>query len=49
MDWVPRETRRKAKLIEAAIRAAKQRLGREPSEEEIAAELGISPSDSGSG
>jgi RNA polymerase sigma factor for flagellar operon FliA len=45
MDWVPRETRRKAKLIEAAIRAAKQRLGREPSEEEIAAELGISPSD----
>ena len=45
MDWVPRETRKKAKLIEAAIRAAKQRLGREPSEEEIAAELGISPSD----
>ena len=45
MDWVPRETRRKAKLIEAAIRAAKQRLGREPSEEEIAAELQISPSD----
>jgi len=45
MDWVPRETRRKAKLIEAAIHAAKQRLGREPSEEEIAAELRVSLGD----
>jgi RNA polymerase sigma factor FliA len=45
MDWVPRETRRKAKAIEAAIHAAKQRLGREPSEEEISAELQISLTD----
>ena len=42
-DWVPRETRRKAKVIESAIHKAKQRFGREPSEEEIAAELGIAP------
>ena len=42
-DWAPRDTRRKAKAIESAIHAAKQRLGREPSEEEIAAELGIAP------
>jgi RNA polymerase sigma factor for flagellar operon FliA len=42
MDWVPRETRKRSKLIEAAIQRAKQRLGREPAEEEIAAELAIS-------
>jgi RNA polymerase sigma factor for flagellar operon FliA len=41
MDWAPRETRKRSKLIEAAIHRAKQRLGREPGEEEIAAELGI--------
>ena len=43
MDWVPRETRRKARAIETAIHATKQRLGREPSEEEIAQALEISP------
>ena len=42
MDWAPRETRKRAKLIEAAIHRAKQKFGREPSEEEIAAELNIS-------
>jgi RNA polymerase sigma factor for flagellar operon FliA len=41
MDWVPRDTRQKTKLIEAAIFKAKQRLVREPAEEEIAAELNI--------
>jgi RNA polymerase sigma factor for flagellar operon FliA len=41
MDWVPRETRKKDRLIGAAIHRAKQRLGREPLEEEIAAELEI--------
>ena len=45
MDWAPRETRRKSKLIEAAIHRAQQRLGREPSEEEIAAELEIAPAE----
>jgi len=42
LDWAPRDTRKKSKVIEAAIHKSKQRLGREPSEEEIAAELGIS-------
>ena len=42
MDWAPRETRKKAKMIEAAIHKAKQRFHREPAEEEIAFELGIS-------
>ena len=39
LDWAPRETRKKVKLIEAAIHQVKQRLGREPTEEEIASEL----------
>jgi RNA polymerase sigma factor for flagellar operon FliA len=41
MDWAPRETRKRSKFIEAAIHRAKNRLGREPAEEEIAAELNI--------
>lgn len=40
-DWAPRETRKRSKLIEAAMHRAKQRFGREPAEEEIAAELSI--------
>jgi RNA polymerase sigma factor for flagellar operon FliA len=40
-DWAPRETRKRSKMIEAAIHRAKQRLGREPAEEEIAHELSI--------
>ncbi|SRR5581483_1909080 len=42
LDWAPRETRQRSKKIEAAISAARQRLHREPSEEEIAAELKLS-------
>src|ERR1035438_9588423 len=42
MDWAPREGRKRTKLIQAAIHRTKQRLGREASEEEIAAELAIS-------
>jgi len=42
MDWAPRDRRKRARLIEAAIHKLKQRLGREPSEEEISAELQIS-------
>jgi RNA polymerase sigma factor for flagellar operon FliA len=42
LDWAPRQQRRRAKQIEAAIAAAEQRLHRTPSEEEIAAELGQS-------
>jgi RNA polymerase sigma factor for flagellar operon FliA len=39
LDWAPRQQRKRAKLIEAAIAAAEQRLHRAPTEEEIAAEL----------
>ena len=42
MDWAPRETRKRSKLIAAAIHRAEQRVGRAPLEEEIAAELNIS-------
>ena len=41
LDWAPRQKRRKAKQIEAAHATAEQRLGRLPSEDEIAAELEI--------
>jgi len=42
LDWAPRQKRKKAKQIEAAISAAEQRLHRTPTEEELAAQLGIS-------
>lgn len=42
LDWAPRETRKRSKQIEQAIHCAKQRLGREPMEDEIASELNIS-------
>jgi RNA polymerase sigma factor for flagellar operon FliA len=42
LDWAPRQKRRKAKQIEAAIAAAEQRIKGAPSEDEIARELGIS-------
>jgi len=41
LDWAPRQKRKKAKLIEAAIAAAEQRLHRLPNEDEIAAELNV--------
>src|ERR1019366_6743175 len=41
MDWRSRDTRKRSKRIEAAIHRTNQSLGREPSEEEIAAEIGI--------
>jgi RNA polymerase sigma factor FliA len=40
-DWAPRAIRQKSRLIEAAIHRAKQRVGREATEEEIAGELNI--------
>ncbi len=40
LDWAPRQQRKRAKQIEAAINSAEQRLRRSPTEEEIAAELG---------
>lgn len=42
LDWAPRQKRRRAKQIEAAISAAEQRLKRSPVEDEIAVQLGIS-------
>src|SRR5690349_11579197 len=42
MDWVPRQKRRKARQIEAAMASAEQRLKRTVTEEETAAELRIS-------
>ncbi len=41
LDWAPRQKRRKAKQIEAAIAAAEQKFQRAPTEEEIAIQLGI--------
>ena len=42
LDWAPRQKRKQAKLIEAAIARAEQKLQRAPVEEEIAAELNLS-------
>ncbi len=42
LDWAPRQKRRRAKQIEAAIAVAEQRLQRTPTEEEIASQLEIS-------
>jgi RNA polymerase sigma factor FliA len=39
LDWSPRELRRKGRAVEEAIRAVTQRVGRAPSEQEIAREL----------
>src|SRR5438045_3804847 len=41
LDWAPRQKRKKAKQIEAAIGAAEQKLKGAATEEEIARELGI--------
>jgi len=45
LDWSPRELRRKGRAVEEAIRASTQRLGRAPSEPEIAKQMEISLSD----
>src|SRR5690242_11266992 len=39
LDWAPRQKRRKAKQIEAAIASAEQKLKRAPNEEEVSQEL----------
>lgn len=41
-DWAPRTVRRRARKVEEAIAACKTRLGHEPTEADIAAELGMS-------
>ena len=45
LDWAPRESRNRARLMQQAIRKLQQQLGREPEEEEIAAELNITLTD----
>lgn len=42
LDWAPRQQRKRAKQIEAAICAAEQKLKRAPTEDEIAKELQLS-------
>jgi RNA polymerase sigma factor FliA len=42
LDWAPRQQRRRAKLIEAAIAWLEQQFQRTAAEEEIAAHLGLS-------
>ena len=41
LDWAPRQQRKHAKQIEAAIAVAEQRLQRSPTEQEVAAELNL--------
>ncbi|TFH08108.1 MAG: RNA polymerase sigma factor FliA [Nitrosomonadales bacterium] len=40
-DWLPRGIRKKMRQIEVAVRTLEQRMGRVPSEQELATELGI--------
>ena len=39
LDWSPRELRRKGRAVEEAIRSVTQRVGRAPTEQEIAGEM----------
>jgi RNA polymerase sigma factor for flagellar operon FliA len=41
LDWSPRELRRKGRAVEEAIRAVTQRVGRAPSEQELAREMAL--------
>ncbi len=45
LDWAPRQQRKRAKLIEAAIASLEQQHQRTPSEEEIAGHLKLSVAD----
>jgi len=42
LDWAPRSLRRKARLLNQAAAKLKEKLGREPTEAELAAEMEIS-------
>lgn len=44
-DWLPRSLRRDMRRIEAALSKLQQRMGRAPSESEIAGELGMALAD----
>jgi len=45
LDWSPRELRRKGRAVEEAVRSVTQRLGRVPSELEIAREMELTLGD----
>ena len=45
LDWSPRELRRKGRAVEEAIRSVTQKLGRAPSENEIATEMELGLND----
>jgi RNA polymerase sigma factor for flagellar operon FliA len=45
VDWVPRSVRAKARNVERAYASLEARLGRTPSDSEVATELGISEDD----
>lgn len=45
MDWIPRSLRQKSSELQKAYAALEKRLGREPADEEMAAELNISLED----
>jgi RNA polymerase sigma factor for flagellar operon FliA len=45
LDWAPRSLRRLRRNVDAAISSLRRRLGREPGEGEIAAEMALSPAD----
>lgn len=42
LDWIPRSVRKDVQKIEAAITAVRVKLGRDPEDNEIALELGVS-------
>jgi RNA polymerase sigma factor for flagellar operon FliA len=42
LDWAPRQQRRRSKQIEQAIAVLEQKLKRSPTEDEIAADMGLS-------
>ena len=42
LDWAPRQTRRRGRILESAIARLEQEHGRLPNEEEITARLGVS-------
>ena len=44
-DWLPRHIRQKSRQIESAIHRLTQRLGRQPNEQEISSEMGLSLDD----
>jgi RNA polymerase sigma factor for flagellar operon FliA len=45
LDWAPRSLRRLRRDVDAAVAAARRRLGREPEEADIAQEMQLSPAE----